>query len=68
MAQNAGVTADDGPQDTDFARVSEVLQGARRHPGDPDLELARLLNRLVDATEETVLGVLQELVRDANPN
>lgn len=54
------------PDDTDFARVLEVLAGARRGPADPDAELATLLHDLGDADNSAVLDALQRLLRDAN--
>jgi hypothetical protein len=55
--------------DLDTAKLLEIMKGASREPGDPDIELAIIISRLVDAEEAAPYqAVLQQLIRDAHPD
>lgn len=68
MDQNPPLTKDI-TADPDTPGVIEFLQGARRGPRDPDVELARMLPELEALGDgSVVIHALEHLVRDANPH
>ena len=58
--------SDAAAADSDTTTVLEILRGAAVGPRDPDVALAELLARLVNATEGDAEEGLAELVRDAH--
>lgn len=50
--------------DMDSGRVMEILLGAQRAPGDPDVRLAELLITMDPTDDGSVRRAIAEIIRD----
>lgn len=51
---------------TDVAQVFDLLRGAGRSTGDPDIELAEMIASLRGASDEQIRSAFLSLVKDAD--